>query len=89
MIQQAKPTPNRVREAVETLIERNNRRGDINLRLPEDGLYEQEDWIHVILLPARPGIRATDFVERLLELESELKQNVQYDHIMLLPARGD
>lgn len=61
---------------------------DVPLKV-EKGAYRQDDeWLVVVVSPARKGIRAYDYVEALGEVEKELRAE-GIEHVILVPAMAD
>ncbi|RJP34698.1 MAG: hypothetical protein C4547_10450 [Phycisphaerales bacterium] len=69
------------------LRERNG--SGVELAVEDDGFYEEGGWLYLVVTPARPGIRAFEYVERLQELERELRREFDNPNILLVPAWGD
>lgn len=61
---------------------------DVELTVDDDGHFEEGQWVYFIVDPAKPGVRAMAYVERLQELEKRLREEFG-PNIMLVPARGD
>ena len=60
----------------------------VPLVIADDGYVEEGGWVYLILTPAKPGVRAYEYVERLNELECELRKEVD-GNILLVPAAPD
>lgn len=69
----------------------NAKRGSngIDLRVPQDGYLQEDDWLNVIVSPtATNGVRAYQFVDTLSEVEKELRDS-GVENVLLVPALAD
>lgn len=66
-----------------------DRGSGIELTIADDGYVEEGGWVHFIVTPARPGIHALEYVQRLQDLERKLRQEFDNPNILLLPAWPD
>jgi hypothetical protein len=60
----------------------------LELKVPQDGYVEDDDWLNVIVTPALPGVRAHQYVEALGRAELELRKK-GIEHVLLVPAAAD
>jgi hypothetical protein len=60
-----------------------------------DGIYLKvsgerldDDWLYIAVIPARPGVRASDHATLMARIERELRQQGN-DNVLLVPALDD
>ena len=60
-----------------------------------DGIYLKvsgerldDDWLYIAVIPARPGVRASDHATLMARIERELRQQGD-DNVLLVPALDD
>ena len=58
---------------------------DLQLQVPVDGYLEDDEWLNVVVTPAKSGVRAYEYVEALSQLEKGLRAS-GFDHVLLVPA---
>lgn len=61
------------------------RRG-IRLKIADQRL--EEDWLSVVVVPAQPGIRASEHAVLMSQIERELRSE-GFDNVLLVPALED
>jgi len=59
------------------------------LAIADDAYVEEDNWVYLIVSPAKAGVRAYEYVERLGELERELRDAVNDQRVLLVPAAPD
>jgi hypothetical protein len=55
----------------------------IHLRVANEKL--DDDWLYVVVVPARPGVRASDHAQLMFRIERELRAQGD-DRVLLVPA---
>lgn len=60
----------------------------IALRVPRDGYVEDDSWLNVVVTPLDRGVRASQYVEALGEVERELRAAGVGD-VLLVPALAE
>lgn len=60
----------------------------VSLAVSPEASRQQDDWLYVVVAPAKEGIRAYDYVSALGEVERELRRE-GIDHVLLVPAIAD
>lgn len=61
-------------------------RQGVDLEVTGDRL--EDDWLYVVVAPARPGVRASDHAQLMSQIERELRQQGK-DQVLLVPALDD
>lgn len=61
----------------------------VSLSIADDGYVEEGGWVYLIVTPDTPGIRAYEYVERLNDLEAELRKVVGDNDVTVVPAVPD
>jgi hypothetical protein len=61
-------------------------RGGVDLKVAGEKL--EDDWLYVVVAPARPGVRASDHARLMSDIERELRQQGN-DHVLLVPTLED
>jgi len=56
---------------------------DVFLKIDDYRL--DDDWLYIVVLPARPGVRAADHARLMARIERELRQQGD-DNVLLVPA---
>jgi len=85
MTTQTHPDPQAALAALRNMLADSS---DLPLRVEDDGYVVEGHWLHLIVTPAEPGIRAHQYVGRLDELETKLRRQVG-PNVMLVPAMPD
>ena len=61
-------------------------RGGVDLKVTGEKL--EDDWLYVVVAPAKPGVRASDHARLMSEIERDLRQQGN-DHVLLVPVLED
>ena len=61
-------------------------RGGVDLKVAGEKL--EDDWLYVVVTPAKPGVRASDHARLMSDIERELRQQGN-DHVLLVPTLED
>jgi hypothetical protein len=48
----------------------------------------EDDWLYIVVVPARPGARASEHARLMSQIERELRQQGD-DNVLLVPALED
>lgn len=70
------------------LLKKQSQNG-VTLSVADDGYVDEGSWIYLIVKPDKPGIRAYEYVERLNDLEAELRTMVGDNNLTVVPAVPD
>lgn len=61
----------------------------------EDGIFLEvrdhkldDDWLYIVVVPSKPGVRALDYAEYMSRIERELRAAGD-DNVLLVPALDD
>jgi hypothetical protein len=73
---------------VRARLDTKRRATGVDLRVPQDGYLQNDDWLNVIVTPTAQGMRAYEYVDALSDLEKELRDN-GIEHVLLVPALAD
>lgn len=57
-----------------------------SLHVRDDLTREEDEWVYIVVVPDKPGIRAVDFVQVLTDVELQVRQAEQKKEILLVPA---
>ena len=57
----------------------------LDLRVPQQGYQDVEDWLSIIVTPVDESVRVYDYVQALGEVQRELRAN-GVKHVILVPA---
>ena len=71
---------------VRNRLEEYRRERDVQLTLEERDYRLEDEWLYLVVTPARPGIRASDYAEIMAEIEKELYEKKKIDNVLLVPA---
>jgi hypothetical protein len=52
-----------------------------------DGKLE-DDWLYIVVVPSRPGVRASEYANHMSKVERELRAAGNYN-VLLVPALND
>jgi hypothetical protein len=47
-----------------------------------------DDWLYIVVVPSRPGVRASEYANHMAKIERELRQQGD-DNVLLVPALED
>jgi hypothetical protein len=61
-------------------------REGIHLRI--DGEKLDDDWLYIVVVPSRPGVRASEYANFMARVERELRTQGD-DKVLLVPALQD
>ena len=73
---------------VQSLLDDQKRTTGVDLRVPPDGFVDDDPWLSVLVTPAGSGVRASQYVESLDDVEKALRR-AGVDHVLLVPALVD
>ncbi len=51
-----------------------------------DEYVQQEDWLHLIVVPDKEGVRAYDYAKALTDVGNKLRREEHVEHVLLLPT---
>lgn len=79
------PTTQQVSEIVEKVRHRlaDAEREGVHLKVASEKL--DDDWLYVVVVPSKPGIRASDHARLMSQIERELREQGD-DQVLLVPA---
>lgn len=77
------PTTQQTQEIVEKV-----RRRLAGTELKVAGERLDDDWLYIVVVPVRPGVRASDHARLMSQVERELRQQGD-DNVLLVPALDD
>ena len=76
-----------LRQHVQELLDTYVRQEKFDFRLIVTEEYvQQEDWLHILVLPDRKGIRAYEYAEALSAVSRKLHREEHVENVLLLPA---
>jgi len=58
----------------------------IHLKVVSEKL--DDDWLYIVVVPSRPGVRASEYANYMSKIERELRAGGD-DHVLLVPALQD
>lgn len=58
---------------------------DFRLEVVSKGMYRDDDWYYVVVIPSREDAHSYEYYGRLAEAEQELQEN-EKENILLVPA---
>ncbi|HZL36164.1 MAG TPA: hypothetical protein VFC78_12680 [Tepidisphaeraceae bacterium] len=61
-------------------------RDGIHLKVSRERL--DDDWLSIMVVPSRPGVRALDYATLMSKIERELREQGD-DNVLLVPALED
>jgi hypothetical protein len=47
-----------------------------------------DDWLYIVVVPSKPGVRASEYANYMSKIERELRASGD-DHVLLVPALQD
>ena len=82
------PTTQQVQEIVDKVRRRltDAEREGVYLTVTEERL--EDDWLYIVVVPTRPGVRASDHARLMSQIERDLRQQGD-DNVLLVPALED
>lgn len=61
-------------------------RDGIHLKVSGEKL--NDDWLYIVVVPSRPGVRASEYANYMSKVERELREQGE-DNVLLVPALED
>lgn len=82
------PTTQQVHEIVDKVRARlaDAERHGVYLKVSDERL--DDEWLYIVVVPTRPGVRASDHARLMSQIERELRQQGE-DNVLLVPALDD
>lgn len=82
------PTTQQVTDIVEKVRKRlhEGEREGIHLKVVSDKL--DDDWLYIVVVPSKPGVRASEYANFMSKIERELRAQGD-DQVLLVPALED
>ena len=72
-------------DKVRTRLADGEREG-IHLKVTGDKL--DDDWLYIVVVPSKPGVRASEYANFMSKIERELRAD-GHDNVLLVPALDD
>lgn len=65
--------------------------GRAPLQVEERDYRVEDEWLYVVVAPSKPGIRASDYAQVMVDVEQELRETEGgiIDNVLLVPAIPD
>jgi hypothetical protein len=82
------PTDTQQNEIVERVKVRLKHAEAEGVYLKVSGYKLDDDWLYIVVEPARDGVRASDHANLMSEIEKELRKD-DIDQVLLVPALRD
>lgn len=82
------PTQEQVPEIVAEVRQRLAEMAKKGVDLQVMGDRLEDDWLYIVVAPARPGTRASDHARLMSQIERELRQQGK-DQVLLVPTLED
>jgi hypothetical protein len=79
------PTQEQVPEIVKEVRRRLEDMAQQGVYLEVTGEKLEDDWLYVVVAPARPGMRASDHARVMSQIERELRRDGK-DQVLLVPS---
>ena len=82
------PTTQQITDIVETVRKRlaEGEREGIHLKVVREKL--DDDWLYIVVVPSKPGVRASEYANFMSKIERELRAQGD-DQVLLVPALED
>lgn len=82
------PTTQQITDIVETVRKRlaEGEREGIHLKVVSEKL--DDDWLYIVVVPSKPGVRASEYANFMSKIERELRAQGD-DQVLLVPALED
>ncbi len=82
------PTTQQVQEIVDKVRKRlvDAERDGVYLKVAEERL--EDEWLYIVVVPTRPGVRASEHARLMSHIERELRLQGD-DNVLLVPALED
>lgn len=77
--QQVTDIVNRVKVALSVAEEQEG------VHLKVSGAKLEDDWLYIVVVPSRPGVRASEYANYMSKIERELREAGD-DNVLLVPA---
>ena len=75
----------RLRRDIQRRLDRRREKLGFALKVTDTTLQEAE-WLHFVVVPDGPGVRAYDYAHALTEVEDEMRKEGGDRHVLLVPA---
>ena len=82
------PVAQQVDEIIKKVEKRLLQEKDNGIHLKVSGQTLDDDWLCVVVVPAVPGVRASEYARLLSQIERELRLDGD-EHVLLVPALQD
>lgn len=82
------PTTQHVQEIVEKVEQRLVQAEGQGVHLKVQGHRLDDEWLYIVVVPTRPGVRASDHARLMSQIERELRTQGA-DNVLLVPALED
>lgn len=82
------PTTQQIQEIVEKVRKRLAEAEREGIYLGVSSARLDDDWLYIVVMPSRPGVRASDHARLMTQIERELRQQGD-DNVLLVPALDD
>jgi hypothetical protein len=79
------PTTQQLSEIVEKVRHRLADAENEGVHLKVAGEKLDDDWLYVVVVPTKPGVRASDHARLMSQIERELREQ-GHDRVLLVPA---
>ena len=76
----------RLEESVQRLLDGTHLGKKFGLRVYPAATRTEDSWVYIVVVPNEPGIRATDFVDVLGQVEAQVRKDAGSREILLVPA---
>ena len=82
------PTTQQITDIVEKVRNRlaEGERDGIHLKMVSEKF--DDDWLYIVVVPSRPGVRASEYANFMSKIERELRAQGE-DQVLLVPALDD
>ncbi len=80
------PTTTQVSDIIDKVRKRLQAEQDIHLTVANYKL--DDEWLYIVVVPAKPGVRASDYANFMSKVEHELRAQGD-DNVLLVPTLED
>jgi hypothetical protein len=82
------PTATQVSDIVQKVRDRlrDGEEQGVHLKVVNEKL--DDDWLYIVVVPSKPGVRASEYANFMSKIERELRAAGD-DHVLLVPALDD
>lgn len=82
------PTTQQISDIVEKVRKRlaEGEQQGIHLKVVSEKL--DDDWLYIVVVPSKPGVRASDYANFMSKIERDLRAQGE-DQVLLVPALDD